>query len=82
MTKQKMSEQSSFINKEGNERSYVNALMRPVVKEYSQKIAPSQNESRTYNVPRRHQQLFLGNFYVCNNFGHKAMECEAYQKNN
>ena len=56
--KGKKSEQYSFINKEGNKRSYANALMRPVVKEYSLKIVPSQNESRTNNVPSRHQQLF------------------------
>ena len=46
----KKKEQSSFINKEGNKKNYVDALMRPVVKEYSKKIAPSQNESRTDNV--------------------------------
>ena len=56
--------------------------MKPVVKEEIQKIAPSQNESWTDNMPSRHQQWFLGNCYVCNTFGHKAMECEAYQKHN
>ena len=50
--------------------------MRPVVKEYSQKISLSQNESRTDNVPSKHQQLFLGNCYACNNFGHIARNCK------
>ena len=31
--KRKKKEQSSFINKEGNKRSYADALMRPVVNE-------------------------------------------------
>ena len=68
-------EQSSFINKEGNKISYVDALMRPVVKEYSQKISLPQNKSRINNVTNRHQQLFLGNCYTCNNFGHIARNC-------
>ena len=32
--------------------------MRPVVKEYSKKFFPSQNESKIDDVTRRHQQLF------------------------
>ena len=35
-------------------------------------------------VPRRpmtsrYQQIFLGNGYSCNNFGHKTMNCKAYE---
>ena len=72
----KKTKQSSFINIEGNKRSYVDALMRLVVKEYNKKFALSQNESRTNNVPSRHHQLFLGNCYACNNFGHIARSCK------
>ena len=68
--------QSSFINKEGNKRSYVDALMRSVVKEYSQNFSLPQNKSRINNVPSRHQQLFLGNCYACNNFGHIDRKCK------
>ena len=50
--------------------------MRQDVKEYSKKISLSQNESRTDNVPSRHQQFFLGSCYVCNNFGHIARNCK------
>ena len=50
--------------------------MKPVVKEYSQKFSLSQNESRTDNVPRRHQQLFLGKCYTYNNFGHISINCK------
>ena len=74
--KGKKTKQFSFINKEGNKRSYVDALMRPIVKEYSQKFALSQNENMIDNVPSRHQQLFLGNCYTCNNFGHIARNCK------
>ena len=68
----KKTEQPPFINK----RSYANTLMRPVVKEYSQKFSLSQNESRTDNVPSRHQQLFVGKCYSCNNFEHIARNCK------
>ena len=74
--KENKEKQSSFINKEENKRSYVNALMRPFVKEYNKKNSLSQNESRTDNVPSRHQQLFLGNCYAYNNFGHIARNCK------
>ena len=50
--------------------------MRLVVKEYSKKFALCQNESRTDNVRSRHHQLFLGNCYACNNFGHTTRNCK------
>ena len=36
---------------------------------------------RTYIIPKipvtsKHQQLFLGNCYTCNNFGHMARNCK------
>ena len=46
--------------------------MRPVIKEYNIKFSLSQNERRTDNVPNKHQKLYLGNCYACNNFGHIA----------
>lgn len=41
----------------------------------------------TYMMPIRpllkmYQQIFLGNCYSCNNFGHKELDCKAYQKHN
>ena len=38
-------------------------------------------------IPRRpmtsrYQQIFLGHCYSCNNFGHKALDCKAYEKVN
>ena len=67
--KEKKTEKSSFINKQGIKRSYVDGHMRLFVKEYNKKLDLSQNKSRTDNVPSIHQQLFLGNCYTCNNFG-------------
>ena len=32
--------------------------------------------SRTNNVSSGHEQLFLGNWYACNNFGHIARNCK------
>jgi hypothetical protein len=32
------------------------------------------------NRPNRYQHIFLGNFYSCNKFGHKAVHCKAYRK--
>ena len=72
----KKTEQSCFINK----RSYVDALMRPVVKEYNKNMALSQNKSKTDNLPSIHKQLVLGNCYTCNNFGHKAIDCRTERK--
>ena len=59
--KENKEEQSSFLNKEGNKRSYVDALMRPVVKEHSEKPSLPQNKIRIENVTSIHKQLFLGN---------------------
>ena len=50
--------------------------MRPFVKEYNKKNSLSQNESMEDNVPSRHQQLLLGNYYACKNFGHIARNCK------
>ena len=50
--------------------------MIPLVKEYSQTFSLPQNKSRINNVPSKHQQLFLGNCYACNNFGHIDINCK------
>jgi hypothetical protein len=34
------------------------------------------------NPSNRYQHIFLGHFYSCNNFGHKAIHCKAYGKYN
>ena len=31
-------------------------------------------------MTNRYQQIFLGNCYSCNNFGHKDLKCRAYGK--
>ena len=30
--------------------------------------------------PSRYMQIFLGHYYSCNNFGHKALNCRANGK--
>ena len=31
-------------------------------------------------MTNRYQQIFLGHCYLCNNFGHKSLNCKAYGK--
>ena len=81
------SEKSSPTIEDGNERSYANVLKYSIKKEESKKYDSFQNERRTNKMPRRpvtniNIQLFLGNCYVCNNFGHKAFDCRMNQKYN
>ena len=62
-------------------------LKDPVEKGDSKKFDCFQNERRTNKIPRRpvtniNLQVFLGNCYVCNNFGHKAFDCWMNQKHN
>ena len=66
-------------DKDGNQRTYVVVLMSQIKREESKKSAsPLQI---TEMIPKRpvtskHQQLFLGNYYICNNFGHMARNCK------
>jgi hypothetical protein len=48
-------------------------------------ILHRENEFRKMK-PRRptvnmYEYLFLGNYFSCNNFGHKEIECRAYPRN-
>lgn len=31
---------------------------------------------------KRYQQIFIGHYYSCNNFGHEELDCKSYQKHN
>ena len=31
-------------------------------------------------MTNRYQQIFFNQYYSCNNFGHKALKCRAYEK--
>jgi hypothetical protein len=47
---------------------------------------PTKEKEDKWNImarrtpPKRYQHIFLGYFYSCNNFGHKAVHCKAYGK--
>ena len=71
------SEQSSPTIQDGNKKRYADVLKDSVEKGDSKKSNSFQNERRTNKIPRRpvtniNLQVFLGNCYVCNNFGPKA----------
>ena len=81
------SEKFSSTIHDGNKRSYLDVLKDPIEKGDSQESDSFQNERRTNKIPRRpvtniNLQLFLGNFYVCNNFGNKSFDCRMNQKHN
>ena len=63
-------------------------FMSSIEKEESKKSTPHfHNKNKTNMMPRkpllkRYQKIFLGHCYSCNNFGHKALDCKAYQKHN
>ena len=81
------SEKSSPTTQDGNKKSYADLLKYPIEKGDNTKIYYFQNERRTNKMPRRRAtkknvQLFLGNCYVCNNFGHKSFDCRMNQKHN
>ena len=38
------------------------------------------HEELKRQVINRNQKIFLGHCYSCNNFGHKALKCKAYEK--
>ena len=77
--KEKKPGYSSFTNEDGNKRNYATALKRLIKKEESKKSVPLLQ--KIVMIPRgrmtsRHQQLFLGNCYTYNNFGHIARNCK------
>ena len=70
---------SSCTNQYGNKRSYVVVLMSQIKKDESKKyISPLQIIDMIPKRPMtsKHQQLFLGNCYTCNNFGHMVRNCK------
>ena len=81
------SKQSSPTIQDGNKNSYAYVLKDSVEKGDSKKSDSFQNERRTNKMPRGpvpniNMQHFLGNFYVCNNFGHKDFDYRMNQKYN
>ena len=73
--KEKKPGHSSCTNQDGNKRSYAVALKSQIKREESKKYSPLLQISDMMPkrpMASRHQQLFLGNFYTCNNFGHIA----------
>ena len=72
------------MNQGGNKKSYAEALKTPVKKEESKKAAPNSQDKNKNNMvpkrPNRYLQIFLGNCYSCNKFGHKALDYIAYGK--
>ena len=78
--KEKKPGYSSCTHQDGNKRSYVVVLMSQIKKEEIKEFA-SPLQRTTYMMPKRpvtsrHQQLFLGNCYTCNNFRHMARNCK------
>ena len=77
--KEKKPRYSSWTNQDGNKRSYAVVLMSQIKKEESKKF--SSPLQRTYMMPKipvasKHQPLFLGKCYTCNNFGQMARNCK------
>jgi hypothetical protein len=83
------------INK--NPKSYATTLQSSFRKQESkirtdlkqQKyVLPSEKNEYRWNTitrktpPKRHQNIFLGYCFSCNNFGHKAVHCKAYGRYN
>ena len=75
--KEKKPRYSSCTNQDGNKRSYATLLMsqREESKKY---VSPLQKIDMMPKRPvtSKHQQLFLGNCYTCNNFGHMGINCK------
>ena len=85
--KGKKPECSSSTIQDGNKRSHASTLTHSIEKEESKKFARIHNKKKTYMILRRpmlkrYQKIFLGHFYSCNSFGHKVLDCNAYQKHN
>ena len=69
----------SCTNQDGNKIIYVVVLMGQIKMEESNKFAsPLQRIDMMPKilVTSKHRQLFLGNCYTCNNFGHMARNCK------
>ena len=69
---------------EGSKKSYAEILKTPAKKERSKKVdLISQDKNRNNLSPKRQNrylQIFLGHFFACNNFGHKALNCRIERK--
>ena len=82
--KEKNPEIFPVTNQEGSKKSYAEVIKTPAKKEGSKKVGLiSQDKNRnntTSRRPNRYLQIFLGQCYSCNNFGHKALNCRTKTK--
>ena len=71
-------------NQEGSKKSYAEVLTTPAKKERSKKDGLISEDKNRINLepkrPNRYLQIFLGDFFSCNNFGHKALNWRTQSK--
>ena len=71
-------------NQEGSKKIYAEVLETPAKKERSKKYGLiSEDKNRNHITPKRpnrYLQIFLGCFFSCNNFGHKALNWRTQSK--
>ena len=82
--KEKKPEIFPVTNQEGSKKSYVEVLKTPTKKERSKKVGLISQDINANNIapkrPNRYLQIFLGHYFSCNNFGHKALNCKTKRK--
>ena len=70
-----------FTNQGGNKKGYTATLKSLVKKEGRKTSIPNKiNVMPKKPMTNKYQQIFLGHCYSCNKFGHKALNCRAYEK--
>ena len=82
--KEKKLEGFSVSKKEGSKKSYAEILKNPTKTERSKKVELISQDKNRNNIapkrPNRYLQIFLGHFFSCNNFGHKALNWRTQSK--
>ena len=68
-------------NQDGSKKIYAEVLKTPAKRERRKKVVLISQDKNWNNLapkrPNRYLQIFLGHFFACNNFGHKALNCRT-----
>ena len=81
--KEKNLESFSVTNQEGSKKSDAEILKNPTKKEIKKPGLNSQDKNRNNIAPKRpnrYLHIFLGHYFSCNNFGHKALNCKTERR--
>ena len=82
--KEKNRETFFFTNQEGSKKSYAEILNTLAKKERSKKPGLNSQDKNRNNIapkrPNRYLQIFLGHYFACNNFGHKALNWKTERR--